>query len=151
MEVFFSDGTSLLYWSRDREAANENRTQPVLVVSYSAMIAAQAPEIWAPSTPTATRWGSRATSNSPDFGHVFNMTGANSQTNGASLEDCHANFFSLVSTHSFSSGCRLTASQKFESQMRGKCGKEVYGWILSLKRNERMFSFCNFRTRPHIL
>ncbi len=31
--------------------ANENRTQPVLVVSYSAMILAQAPESWAPSTP----------------------------------------------------------------------------------------------------
>jgi hypothetical protein len=31
------------------------------------------------------------------------MTGANTQTNGASLEDCHANFFSLVSTFIFSS------------------------------------------------
>ena len=54
MKLFF-DGAALLYWSRDRGATNENRTQPVLVVSYSAMIAAQAPEIWAPSTTTATR------------------------------------------------------------------------------------------------
>lgn len=88
-------------------AANEKTTQLnlcLLLLLNSAMIDAQAPEIWAPATSTATLWGSRPTPTRPrTSGHVFTMTGANSQTNGASLEDCHANFFSLVRLDLFDS------------------------------------------------
>ena len=63
----------------------------------------------------------------PTSGHVFTMTGANSQTNGASLEDCHANFFSLVRLSFFSTKVVLEVGAGDPKWSESKCKSSVWG------------------------
>ena len=50
------------------------------------------------------------------------MTNVNNQTNGASLEDCHTNFFSLVS------GLKITELETKSYKIKSfYTGQEIYG------------------------